>query len=139
MSGKKLNLSKGHGQERALGKGNPVYEPADMDLKVLLDGRTQAAKNNLKAWVEWYKATYRTRVPTRVALAKELGVTGGAITQLLNPKNSGRGVSLRTLVAVKRLLGDEAYTIDALLFTPPPPLPPGETTGGHSRSGRGKR
>ncbi len=115
-----------------------MYEPSDMDRKAFLDEREQTAKNNLKAWVEWFRSNYPSRVPTKTALAKELDLSGGAVTQFLDPRKPLRGVSMRTLIAVKFLLGS-SYTIDALLFTPPPETLPTETKGGHAVKGHGKR
>lgn len=132
MADRNLNRSKDHRQDPARGKEESVYGPGDMDLKRLLAEREQTAKTNLKAWIEWFQRAYPSRAPTRTALAKELDITGGAVTQLLNAQ-ANRGPSLRTLIAVKRMLGD-SFTIDQILFTPPP-----ESNSGPPVTGRGKR
>lgn len=70
------------------------------------------------AWIHWYLATHGDKVPSKAALANELGVTRSAITQLL-ARGSTRAPSFETLVGFRRLTG---FSLDVLLYTDPPPL-----------------
>jgi hypothetical protein len=76
----------------------------------------QRARDNFVGWLRWYRATHPDVVPTQNALAKALGITAGALTQLL-AQGSTRSPQFKTLVGARNLLG---MPIDALLFTPPP-------------------
>lgn len=94
-----------------------------MDLRALLDQQERAAQANFRGWIAWYMDTYPDTVPTRTVLAKLLDVTGGAVTQFLDP-NRSRSPSLRTLLAAKKLTGMQ---IDVLLGPPPARARPTQT------------
>jgi hypothetical protein len=76
----------------------------------------QRARDNFVGWLNWYRGTHPDVVPTQGAFAKALGITAGALTQLL-AEGSSRAPQFKTLVGARNLLG---MPIDALLFTPPP-------------------
>jgi hypothetical protein len=79
----------------------------------------EIARRRFIAWLEWFMRTYPEIAPTKVALARGLGITHSAVSQLLNPQQN-RAPDFKTLVAAKLLL---KLPIDALLGTDPPPRP----------------
>jgi hypothetical protein len=96
-------------------------------LREQLDEQRRVARSNFRAWIAWYMRMYPDRIPTRLALAKALGVTSGAITQVLDPKRD-RDPSLATLIAARKLTG---FGLDVLLGPPPEGNTPPTT--GHVR------
>lgn len=76
----------------------------------------QQARDNFVRWLLWYRETHPDELPTQGALAKRLGITAGALTQLL-ADGSTRAPQFKTLVGARNLTG---MPIDALLFTPAP-------------------
>jgi hypothetical protein len=82
----------------------------------LTPAELQRCRDRWVAWMEWFLATYPERVPSRIALGRELDVSSGAITELLR-KGGTRAPSFETLLHSSRLLG---FPLDALVFTDPP-------------------
>lgn len=74
------------------------------------------ARLNWVSWILWYMRTHPDELPTKTELAKRLGVSKGAITQLLDLKTN-RAPSFATLVHSSNLTG---FPLDALLRSTPP-------------------
>lgn len=94
-----------------------VNDRADTDRRMpwkTLD--VQLARDNFVGWINWYKRTHPDEVPTQAALAKALGITNGAVTQLLE-EGATRAPQFKTLVGARNLTG---IPIDTLLSEPPP-------------------
>ena len=68
----------------------------------------------------WYMETHPEEIPTRTELAKRLGVSKGAITQLFDVKGD-REPSFRTLVHSTALTG---FPLDVMLRSAPPSAAP---------------
>jgi hypothetical protein len=94
----------------------PAVKAAPVTERRMHQQAVQQARDNFVGWVRWYFDTHRDEVPTLGALAKKLGITGGALTQLM-AAGSRRAPQFKTLVGARRLTG---VPIDALLFTAPP-------------------
>lgn len=80
----------------------------------------QRARDNLWAWLEWYKATHPDEIPTYGVLAKRLGITAGSLSQHLTPGTS-KMPQFQTLVGARELTG---LPLDHLLFHSPPKRTP---------------
>jgi transcriptional regulator with XRE-family HTH domain len=88
-----------------------------VDREAQLDSEWRAARENFRGWLQWYLRNYPNKWPTQRALAEELGITEGRLSQFLaadptEPK-------LKVLLAAKRAFQS---SIDHLL-TPPPGSP----------------
>lgn len=76
----------------------------------------EQARRRLVAWLRWFMANPRNNVPTQLALAKAIGVSGPAVTYWFRP-GSTRLPDFETLLSIKKLIG---VPLDVLLGTDPP-------------------
>lgn len=76
----------------------------------------ESARRRLVAWLRWYMANPSNHVPTQLALAKALGVSGPAVTYWFRA-GSTRLPDFETLLSIKKLVG---VPLDVLLGTDPP-------------------
>jgi hypothetical protein len=112
---RKVKPAKVSSQHLPAPKGDPVYPPETMvDTKEQLDAEWRAARANFRGWLFWYLNQYPERWPTQKAMADDLGITEGRLSQLLAPDPTEP--KLRVLLAAKRAFRS---SIDHLL-TPPP-------------------
>lgn len=81
-----------------------------------LEQDVEAARARFVAWLTWYMRNPKHEVSTKEALAKKLGCTRSAVSQLLAP-GAKRAPDFRTLVAAARLVG---FGFEALLSHDPP-------------------
>lgn len=88
-----------------------------MDAVEQREARRREAAVNFRGWLEWFFKNYPERVRNRTELAAALGVTSGAITQMLDHRIL-REPSFRVLLAARDLIG---VPMD-LLVGPPPKL-----------------
>ena len=70
------------------------------------------------AWLRWYLRTHPSTVPTQAALARRLGISKSAMSEMLS-RGPERSPSCELMVATRNLIG---VPVDALLFCEPPEL-----------------
>jgi transcriptional regulator with XRE-family HTH domain len=73
-------------------------------------------RDRLVAWLRWYMKTHPSVVPTQAALARRLGLSKSAVSEMLAP-GTHSSPSCEVLVAARELTG---LPVDALLLGEPP-------------------
>ncbi len=73
-------------------------------------------RDRFVAWLRWYMRTHPSVVPTQVALARRLGISKSATSEMLAP-GADSSPSCEVLVAARELTG---VPVDVMLFCEPP-------------------
>jgi transcriptional regulator with XRE-family HTH domain len=73
-------------------------------------------RDRFVAWLRWYMRTHPSTIPTQAALARRLGISKSAMSEMLARGNES-SPSCEVLVAARQLTG---VPVDALLFCEPP-------------------
>ncbi len=76
----------------------------------------ETARARFVSWLRWYMVTYPDEAPSIEALARRIGISRSALSQLLKPANK-RAPDFATLIGASRALG---LPIDMLLLHDPP-------------------
>jgi hypothetical protein len=112
-----VNLSARPDQGVSSGTREGWYSPASMTPT--LEDETRQCRDRLARWMRWYMEAYPEEAPSQAALARKLGVTPSAVSQILS-HGAVRRPRLIVLIACKRVFG---FGLDALLYGEPPRLP----------------
>lgn len=83
------------------------------------DQEVQAAAEQFRTWLRWYRDQYPQTAGTHEALAKLIGVTRPTVSLQLKP-GCQHIPTLQTLMGFSRLVG---YSIDHILTSPTPEGP----------------
>jgi transcriptional regulator with XRE-family HTH domain len=73
-------------------------------------------RDRFVAWLRWYMRTHPTIVPTQAALARRLGISKSATSEML-ARGADSSPSCEVLVAARELTG---LPVDVMLFCEPP-------------------
>lgn len=88
-----------------------------------LEEDVESSRRHFIEWLRWYLENFADLTPSQAALARQLGVSGSAVSQILR-KGSKRKPRFEVLIAFRRLLS-KVYDVplDTLMRSPPPKVP----------------
>lgn len=109
---KSLNLSEASTQGLSFGEPTRGYGGVAMGDREA----TEAARRRFVGWLHFYMRTHPDRVPNNAAMARALGITESAWSQL-GRVGSARLPRLKTVLAARALT---TYYVDQMLFQEPP-------------------